>query len=110
PPHPAPPNSPPRAPSPPTIGPIATYASGAQAGQPVAPDVEAWFQKDMFQGQPHVVAQWADAHNSLAQAWVKADPSPAAYVDEWAKAHPAVVAQWVKDNPDTPEPQAADLA
>ena len=50
------------------IGPIATYASGTQAGQPVAPDVEAWFQKDMFQGQPHVVAQWADAHNSLAQA------------------------------------------
>jgi potassium-transporting ATPase KdpC subunit len=93
-----------------TIGPIATYASGAQAGQPVAPDVQAWFQKDMFQGQPHLVAQWADAHNSLAQAWVKADPSHAAYVDEWSKAHPAVVAQWVKDNPDTPEPQAADLA
>src|SRR5262245_49811217 len=29
-----------------TIGPIATYASGAQAGQPVAPDVEAWFRSE----------------------------------------------------------------
>jgi potassium-transporting ATPase KdpC subunit len=57
-----------------------------------------------------VVAQWADAHNSLAQAWVKADPSHAAYVDEWSKAHPEAVAEWVKSNPDTPEPQAADLA
>jgi potassium-transporting ATPase KdpC subunit len=93
-----------------TIGPIATYASGAQAGQPVGPDIEAWFQQDRFGGEPHIVAQWADAHNSLAQAWVKADPSHAAYVDEWSKGHPAVVAQWVKDNPDTPEPQAADLA
>jgi K+-transporting ATPase ATPase C chain len=92
------------------IGPIATYASGAQAGQPVAPDVEAWFQKDMFQGQPHVVAQWADAHNSLAQAWVKADPSHAAYVDEWSKAHPEAVAEWVKSNPDAAAPEAPDLA
>ena len=58
-----------------TLGPIVTYQSGAKAGQPVAPDVETWFQKDMFQGKPHIVAQWADLHNSLAQAWVKADPT-----------------------------------
>src|SRR5262249_3102286 len=38
-----------------TIGPIATYASGAQAGQPVAPDVEAWFQQDRFGGEPRIV-------------------------------------------------------
>ena len=38
-------------------------------------------------GNPHIVAQWADAHNSLAQGWVKADPTHAAYVDAWAKAH-----------------------
>ena len=92
------------------LGPIARYAGGPKNGELVGPDVEAWFQKDQYQGQPSIVAQWADAHNSLAQAWVKADPSHAAYVDEWSKAHPEEVAQWVKDNPDTPEPAAADLA
>ena len=92
------------------IGPIAKYGSGTRKGALVGPDVEAWFQQDTFQGKPHIVAQWADAHNSLAQAWVKADPSHAAYVDGWAKAHPGAVAQWVKDNPDTPQPAATDLA
>ncbi len=93
-----------------TLGPIVKYQSGPKAGQPVAPDIESWFQKDMFQGKPHIVAQWADLHNSLAQAWVKADPTHAAYVDDWAKAHPDVVAQWIKDNPATPQPKAPDLA
>ena len=45
------------------IGPIATYASGDKKGQLVAPDVEAWFQADKAGGNPHIVAQWADAHN-----------------------------------------------
>src|ERR1700675_3063893 len=44
-----------------TLGPIVTYRSGPNAGKPVAPDVEAWFQKDLFQNNPHLVAQWADA-------------------------------------------------
>ena len=41
------------------LGPIATYKGGAKAGQPVGPDIEAWFQKDVYQGNPHIVAQWA---------------------------------------------------
>jgi len=93
-----------------TLGPIVKYRGGAKAGQLVAPDVEAWFQQDTYKGAPHVVAQWADAHNSLAQAWVKADPTHAQYVTDWANQHADVVAQWVKDNPDTPKPEAADLA
>jgi K+-transporting ATPase ATPase C chain len=93
-----------------TLGPIATYRGGAKAGQAVGPDLEAWFQKDLFQGAPHLVAQWASLHNSVAQAWVSADPSHGPYVDAWAKTHPAVVAQFIKDNPGTPKPQAADLA
>jgi K+-transporting ATPase ATPase C chain len=93
-----------------SIGPIAKYANGAKAGQLVAPDVEAWFQQDQFQGQPHLVAQWADAHNGLAQAWAKADPMNTAFIDQWTKAHPDVVAQFIKDNPTTPEPAAPDLA
>jgi K+-transporting ATPase ATPase C chain len=92
------------------LGPIVKYRSGSKAGQLVATDIESWFQKDMFQGKPHIVAQWADLHNSIAQAWVKADPKNGAYVDSWAKAHPVIVAQWIKDNPGTPQPKADDLA
>jgi K+-transporting ATPase ATPase C chain len=88
------------------LGPIVKY----KTGQPVAPDIETWFQKDSFQGAPHLVGQWADLHNSLAQAWVNADPRNAAYVDDWSRKHPALVAQFVKDNPATPQPKAADLA
>ncbi len=92
------------------IGPIAVYGAGAKSGQPVAPDIEAWFQADRYQGQPGIVAQWADAHNELAQGWVTSDPTHSAYVDAWARAHPDVVAQFVKDNPATPQPKAPDLA
>lgn len=92
------------------IGPLATYADGAKKGQSVAPDLEAWFQADKAGGNPHIVAQWADAHNSLAQAWVTGDPTHSAYVDDWAKKHDAVVKDWIKKNPATPQPKAADLA
>jgi K+-transporting ATPase ATPase C chain len=66
-----------------TLGPIAKYENG----QAVAPDIEKWFQQDLFQGKPNIVAQWATLHNSLATAWVTADPTHIAYVDSWAKAH-----------------------
>ena len=93
-----------------TLGPIVKYRGGPKAGQLVALDIESWLQKDMFQGSPHIVAQWADLHNSLAQAWVNADPTHGQYVDNWAKTHAALVAQWIKDNPGTPQPKAPDLA
>jgi K+-transporting ATPase ATPase C chain len=92
------------------IGPVAKYRDGAKAGQLVAPDVEAWFQKDQIQGAPHIVAQWADAHNAIAGTWVTGDPTHGTYVDDWAKKHPAVIAQFIKDNPATPQPKAPDLA
>jgi K+-transporting ATPase ATPase C chain len=91
------------------LGPIVKYQSGPKAGQLVATDIESWFQKDMFQGKPHIVAQWANLHNALAQAWVKADPKNGAYVDDWAKAHPTIVSQWIKDNPGTSQPKPDDL-
>ena len=93
-----------------SIGPIAVYSGGPKKGQQVAPDVEAWFHADKFGGKPGIVAQWADAHNSFAQGWVKADPTHAGFADAWAKANPEVVAQFVKDNPGTPEPTPSDLA
>ena len=92
------------------LGPIVKYKSGPKAGQLAAADIEEWFQKDHFDGKPNIVAQWADAHNSLAQAWVTGDPTHAAYVTEWIKTHAAVVAQFVKDNLGTPEPKPADIA
>jgi potassium-transporting ATPase KdpC subunit len=92
------------------LGPIVKYKSGPKAGQLVAPDVEAWFQRDRYQGKAGTVAQWADNHNELTQSWVSADPSHAQYVSDWAKRHKAAVADWIKQNPGTPQPQASDLA
>ena len=93
-----------------TLGPIVKYRSGSKAGQLVAPDIESWFQQDRYQGRPHIVAQWANLHNALAQAWVKVDPTHSTYVEDWMKARLAMVAQWIKDNPGTPKPKAPDLA
>jgi potassium-transporting ATPase KdpC subunit len=93
-----------------TLGPIVKYASGPKQGQLVAPDIETWFQQDRYQGNPHIVAQWADNHNELAQGWVAADPTHAQYVNDWAKSHKATIADWIKQNPSTPQPQASDLA
>jgi potassium-transporting ATPase KdpC subunit len=92
------------------LGPIVKYSGGPKAGQLVASDIETWFQGDRYQGQPHIVAQWADNHNELAQGWVSADPTHAQYVYDWTKSHKAAVADWIKQNPATPQPQASDLA
>src|SRR5262249_50237160 len=73
------------------LGPIVKYQDGAKAGQAVGPDIEVWFQKDQYQGKPHLVAQWADNHNELAQGWVSGDGTHGAYVDAWAKSHPQAV-------------------
>jgi K+-transporting ATPase ATPase C chain len=93
------------------LGPIVNYAGPAdKKGKPVGPDIEAWFQKDFFQGKKRIVAQWADAHNTVAQNWVKADKLNGAYVEAWEKEHAKEVEAWKKDNPDTPEPKPEDLA
>jgi K+-transporting ATPase ATPase C chain len=92
------------------LGPIVKYRTGPKAGQLVAPDIESWFQNDSFGGQPHIVAQWADAHNAAAQGWVSADPAHAKYITDWATSHKAEVTDWIKQNPGTPQPQASDLA
>lgn len=90
------------------LGPIVKYA-GDKKGQPVGPDVEAWFQKDQYQGNPGIVAQWAAAHSTLASNWAKADPLNGAYVMAWAGDHADSVAQWKKEN-NNPEPKPEDLA
>ena len=98
------------------IGPIATYKSGENAGKPVGPDIDAWFQQDKFQGNESIVAQWADAHNSVAQAWVgttfdEKNPTPQQqYVLDWEKSHADAVAKFKSDNPGNESPSPSDLA
>lgn len=59
-------------------------------GKPIAPDIDAWFQQDKFQGEPHLVAQWASLYPLQAAAWVHADPAHRAYLDQWKKSHPTL--------------------
>jgi len=92
------------------LGPIVKYRGGPKKGQLVAPDIESWFQQGGYQGRPGIVAQWAQAHATLAQNWVKADKLNGEYVEAWKKSHPLEVSQWGKDNPDNPEPKPEDLA
>jgi K+-transporting ATPase ATPase C chain len=92
------------------LGPIVKYAGGPKKGQPVGPDIEAWFQKDRFNGQPGIVAQWAEANTSLAQAWVTSDDLNKDFITRWQAEHTAEVEAWKKDNPDTAEPKPEDLA
>ena len=92
------------------------YSGGDKKGQLVAPDIEAWFQKDQFGGKPGIVAQWADAHNTVAQNWVGStfddkNPTPQQqYVLDWEKSHADVVTKFKTDNPDNQDPAPADLA
>src|SRR5262249_23447163 len=88
------------------LGPIVKYPSG----RPVGPDIERWFQKDSYEGNPGIVAQWAAAHPTFAANWVKADALNAAFVSAWQESHPDEVAKWIKDNPGTPEPKPEEIA
>lgn len=95
------------------LGPIVKYGGGPKKGQPVGPDIESWFQKDLYEGKPGIVAQWAVLHPAIARNWIKADALNAAYVSDWQKTHPAEVAEWIKAHPGAPEPkvlQEEDLA
>ena len=93
-----------------TLGPIVKYAAGPKAGQLVASDIEDWFQHDVYQGSPHIVAQWATMHTSDAQAWVNTDSLHTQYVSDWSKSHPNIVSQFIKSNPSIPQPAPSDLA
>jgi K+-transporting ATPase ATPase C chain len=90
------------------LGPIVRYGSrGPKPGQLVGPDIEEWFRRDRFRGQPGIVAQWAKAHPALAQAWVKAEPAATVYVREWMAQHPAEVSRQGAES--TPEDMAASF-
>jgi K+-transporting ATPase ATPase C chain len=93
------------------LGPIVKYgAQSPKKGQLVGQDIEAWFQKDQFDGKPAIVAQWAEAHSTLAQNWVKADKLNTAHVEAWIKQHPEAVEAWRKESADNIDPKPEDLA
>jgi K+-transporting ATPase ATPase C chain len=92
------------------LGPIVKYRGTPPGGTTVQQDLTEWFHEDQFAGQPGIVSQWANAHPTLAQNWVKADKLNAEYVAAWMNTHKAEVNQWVKDNPGTPEPKPKDVA
>jgi K+-transporting ATPase ATPase C chain len=88
-----------------TLGPLVRYdnsaANGARKDKRVGPDIEAWFRGD--QGQPPLLARWADGHSTLATRWAKDDPNKNAAV-RWLKDHPRLVAAWGEKNPGAPKP------
>ena len=93
------------------LGPIVKYSSGPKAGQLVAPDIEAWFQQDKFQGQPHLVAQWADNHNGVARRLGHRRSDSCPVRDRLGQVPRVGGAQTgSRANPGTPKPQPADLA
>ena len=57
-----------------------------------------------------LVAVWANAHPSLAQAWAKSEDATKDYVKAWFSAHPAELVAWKADNADKKDPSAEDLA
>jgi K+-transporting ATPase ATPase C chain len=92
------------------LGPMVKYGGAAQKGQPVGPDIERWFREDRYQGKPGIVAQWAQAHTSLAQARAKADSLQADSITAWQKTHTSDVAAWLKEHPQDTPPKPEDLA
>jgi len=92
------------------LGPMVKYRGGARKGQPVGPDIERWFREDRFQGKRGIVAQWAQAHTGLAQAWAKSDAVQADYLSAWRKSHRTEVAEWLKAHPQDAEAKPEDLA
>ncbi len=88
------------------LAPVVKYAKGPKKGKLVAPDVVQWFRAE----RPGLVADWANAHNGLAQAWAKSEDATKKYVADWFKAHPADWQDWQRKNPGKASPEPEELA
>jgi K+-transporting ATPase ATPase C chain len=89
-----------------SLAPVVKYKNGARHGQAVAGDVVKWFRDE----QPALVADWANAHPTLAQNWVKYDAVTKKFVQQWFRAHPVELAAWKRENPRKSDPEPEDLA
>jgi K+-transporting ATPase ATPase C chain len=87
-----------------TLGPIVRYQGKSPTSNTVQEDIAAWFKT-----RPNLVADWAQAHEGVAQAWVNADEKHKEAVSAWMKTHEPEVSAWKKANPGQ-EPKPADLA
>jgi K+-transporting ATPase ATPase C chain len=87
-----------------TLGPIAKYKGTPPNNKTVQQDMADW-----FAGRPDIVAEWAEVHAGVAQAWVNADDKHKAAVTAWT-GYAEAAAAWKKDNPEAGEPKPADLA
>ncbi|MHB1424822.1 MAG: potassium-transporting ATPase subunit C [Gemmataceae bacterium] len=92
-----------------TLGPLVKYRNGPKEGRLAGPDIETWFQQDRYKGEPHLVAQWAEAYPSMAQDWVKADTLNSEYVLSWKRVHSKEAEEWLKKNKIT-DPKPEDFA
>ena len=70
-----------------TLGPLVKYENGT----PVAADIEKWFQQDIYEGKPHIVAQWAALHKKSGK--FSSANIPSTFFDMWRQDHPDVVLQ-----------------
>lgn len=93
-----------------TLGQNVKYRSGPKKDQLVGSDIEKWFQQDRFQGEQHLVAQWAKRYPSQAQAWVRDDEIHKKHVREWLNAHAEEVASWKAKHPDAEESKPETFA
>jgi K+-transporting ATPase ATPase C chain len=92
------------------LGLIARYRKeGPRKGDPVGPDVEKWFNRQVKDKKRNPTADWAKANPTLASEWVNGSDSLKAYVIQWAKEHSDVMAAWEKENPDNSSPSPSDL-
>jgi K+-transporting ATPase ATPase C chain len=100
------------------LGPIVRYAkdpdprkSKLHKGDLVGPDIEAWFQQDMFKGEKGVVALWAKNNPIMASEWAKSDkPSSDKYGPRGLKVQEWLDADWTKANPGKTKPAPEDAA
>ena len=86
-------------------GPLVTYRGGPKDGQPVAPDMEKWFQQDKYR----VNRTWWSSGRTSTTPWLRPGPrriQNGAYIDDWAKKHPD---RWPSSSRTTPAPRSPNL-
>lgn len=65
------------------LGPLVIYSQGPKKGEFIAQDIKKWFSQDMYQGKPHIVAQWAKLYPEIAKTWLLQHPYQATWLDIW---------------------------
>src|SRR5262249_12151938 len=107
------------------LGPIVFYGPGAEKydrtpGEPVGPDIEAWFRGNKYRGNKGIVAQWLKLYPSLAEGWVKdtgdtlkdqtgKDTPGQAFAAQWSQDFPQRYRKWKQEHPDQDDRTPGEL-